>query len=70
MRKEPFWLVWCCGGGKPTFAHETYEDALAEADRLAAINSDNVFYVLRTVARVTIERPAPTITRIGPVREE
>lgn len=41
--------------GKPKYAHNTYEEALKEAERLAKQENDN-FEVLKVVAEVEIEK--------------
>lgn len=44
---KAFFLVWCPTGTKsPRFRHETYEDAVKEAERLAKDVPGQEFYVL------------------------
>ncbi len=54
---NPFWLVWNPHGGVPTYKHPSFDSARKEAERLAAENPDQSFFVLGTqgVAR-KIER--------------
>ena len=68
MIGEPsrFWMVYGIGGGRPTYQHETYESAMAEAKRLARENLENTFVVLEAIASVcktefvTVTFRAPT----------
>lgn len=41
-----FWLVWCEGGGSPTFKHENLRAAETEARRLAATAPGKRFVVM------------------------
>lgn len=44
--KQPFWIVWCDGGGVPTVKHQTIHSARIEAERLARTNPGQRFHVL------------------------
>jgi hypothetical protein len=45
-----FWVVWNPHGGKPTYRHLSFDDAKAEAERLAGASGLNhIFYVLECV---------------------
>lgn len=47
---EQFFMVM--GNGKPTARHDTYEQAVREAERLARLDPSQEFLVLMAVARV------------------
>lgn len=51
---DPFWLVWCVGGGNPTYKHRSEQSARTEAERLAR-NTGKAFAVLQCVGMC--ERP-------------
>jgi len=46
---EPYWVVWCVGGGPPTFKHGSFESADTEAKRLARLHCGEEFVVLESV---------------------
>ena len=46
---EPYWVVWCVGGGPPTYKHRSFESADTEAKRLARLHAGDEFVVLETV---------------------
>lgn len=48
---KKFWAVWKENGHPPTKAHETFEDAIAEATRLIAGNGGR-FYILEVIGIV------------------
>jgi hypothetical protein len=48
-RSEPFFMVYGYGQGAPTVIHDTFDQASAEAKRLADRYPDIRFYVLATV---------------------
>ena len=50
---QPFWVVWCDGGGTPTVKHGTPESARAEAERLARTNQGRKFHVLGAIGHAT-----------------
>jgi hypothetical protein len=50
-----FWLVWNPDGSNPTYRHESYAAAQAEAKRLALRHPGQEFYVLAADARVISE---------------
>jgi hypothetical protein len=52
MAGPPFWSVYGEHGQIPVFEHKTYESALAEAERLAALKPGKRFYVLAPVTSV------------------
>lgn len=45
--ENPFWIVWCPNRGKAHIRHETEAAALAEAERLAKLESET-FYVMQS----------------------
>lgn len=53
MSKEPFYVVWCPGGGNPTVRHDYHTDALGEAERLSRQNPGKEFFVLMATDRLT-----------------
>lgn len=44
-----FWLVWTQDGHNPKYRHESYQAAQKEAERLAAINPRQHFYVVEAI---------------------
>lgn len=46
----PFWMVWREGGGAPTYPHDSYKAASAEAERLARTQPGAKFTVLEAVS--------------------
>lgn len=52
MSTDTFWIVWCPTGARPpSHRHETYQDAVREAERLAECAYPSEFFVLRAVSR-------------------
>jgi hypothetical protein len=51
MDEDTFFLVWNPEGRAPTRKHETLDIAIGEARRLASLNQNQKFYVLRAVKR-------------------
>lgn len=49
------YYVYNSNRGKPKYPHNSYEEALKEAERLAQLENDN-FEVLKVVAEVEIEK--------------
>lgn len=45
---KTFWMVWRANGGHAHKRHETYELAVEECKRLAALNPNHDFYVLES----------------------
>ncbi|MEM9423045.1 MAG: hypothetical protein AAF986_11220 [Pseudomonadota bacterium] len=54
--KYKFWMVWREGSPTTRFRHSFKEDAEREAERLANLNPGETFYVLKTVAAMTVEK--------------
>lgn len=52
---SPFWIVWTPDGMNPKVKHSSYEKAVREAERLAALSTERSFFVLRaeSVSRVS-----------------
>lgn len=50
MKRGKFWLVWREHGSAPTYKHQTKEDAVQEAERLAKLHPENVFFVMEAKA--------------------
>lgn len=48
-RSEPFFMVYGYGQGAPNVIHDTFDQASAEAKRLADLHPGIRFYVLATV---------------------
>jgi len=59
MKMNKFWVVWNPNAGAPTFRHPTREQALAEAERLAARNPNAAFVVLEAL---TVSRAKTVVT--------
>lgn len=55
--RTQFWMVWRENGSAPTCRHFTKQIALAEAERLAALNPGEVFFVLKATAGVVSQSP-------------
>lgn len=58
---EKFWLVWNTNRGLPTFKHVDQGVAIKEAERLAATNPRDPFFVLEAThcvrsVSVTVEK--------------
>lgn len=52
IKNKSFFMVWRNQGSSPTKKHETYEQALKEAERLVKNNPNIKFYVLESKAEV------------------
>ena len=48
--KKAFWIVWAFESGVPTRQHASKEEALKEAERLAAKHPDKPFHVLQAIS--------------------
>lgn len=48
--KKAFWIVWSSESGAPTHKHVSKEEALKEAERLAAEHPDKPFHVLQAIS--------------------
>lgn len=70
--KEPretrvrFWLVWREFSPDTRYKHQTKKSALEEAERLARLHPDQVFFVLKATAAVKTE--LPPVSRVELVR--
>lgn len=53
----PGFMVWQPSGGLPTMSHDTYDQAKAEAKRLARARPGLPFYVMAPVVVCEIEDP-------------
>lgn len=51
-RPAKFWFVWTKTGRVPRFAHDSFEAATAEAERLATIHPGKTFIVLEAVQKI------------------
>lgn len=51
---EPFWFVWNPNGRVPVYQHPSAKAAVAEAERLARLNSGETFVVLQSVCAVQV----------------
>lgn len=50
MQQQPvFWVVWRFGGATPTVSHPSLAKATEEAERLAAKQPGDIFFVLQAV---------------------
>ena len=63
-RSAPFFMVYGLGQGAPTVIHDSFEQASAEAKRLADRYPGLRFYVLATVGRA--EKVSVEFRRIDP----
>jgi hypothetical protein len=55
---EPeFFLVWNPAGRSPSVRHDRREDASREAERLARLQPDATFYVLRAEGYCKVDAP-------------
>lgn len=54
---ERFWLVWNPNGRNPTYRHTTRESAQIEAERLAALNPRQSFFVLKAAGGALANQP-------------
>lgn len=49
LMNEIFWLVWNPQGNAPKHRHNSKDEAIKEAFRLARLNPDNEFFVLQAL---------------------
>lgn len=56
MNTEQFYMVWNPNRGTPRVKHATHAEAKAEAERLAAKQPGDTFYILRSRNAVTVEK--------------
>lgn len=49
---QSIYYVWCPQGGAPNRQHDSPSSATTEAKRLAKLNPDKSFYVLRAIAKI------------------
>lgn len=54
---ETFYLIWSPEAGAPTVAHYSYEEAEAEAYRLARKHVGRRFYIMESFKLVRAETP-------------
>lgn len=64
--KETFWLVWNPAARNPNFRHKSYEEAEAEASRLASVAPSEEFFVLQAMAHVKRHAPV-TVTKLDEI---
>lgn len=56
-----FWIVWCpTGVTSPSYRHESYESAVAEAERLARCSGSAEFYVMGAETMRKVDNMART----------
>ena len=60
---KKFWLVWRNGGSYPKVMHPSKNDAIAEAERIAAIEQSSVF-VLEAIGFAKPEKPPVSYTEL------
>lgn len=60
-----FYMIWKDNGNAPTRQHSTYDLALEEAQRLAKLTPNSVYYVLSAIVAVTNE-PNITVSSLNP----
>lgn len=46
---KQFWMVWNYAGGTPHYQHQSEQEAIAEAERLASRNPGQSFIVLEAI---------------------
>lgn len=56
MAAEQFYMVWNPNRAPPRVKHATHAEAKAEAERLAAKQPGDTFYILRSRNAVTVEK--------------
>ena len=56
---NPFWMVFCPTSNSPKKQHPSYEDAKAEAMRLAELYPRDVFFVLAVQCAFSAPKPKP-----------
>lgn len=56
---EAFWTVWNPARSAPTVRHDSREEALREAERLASIQPNDSFYVMQAI---TVSRKVTVTT--------
>lgn len=59
--RNPFWIVWNPERGLPRCRHSTFEDAMAEAKRLARTRCGEEFIVLLSRAAVCVRDPVEVV---------
>ena len=69
MKSEAFkfWMVWREGSSAPEHKHTSKAAAVNEAERLAKLNPDQTFYILKTTAAV---RANSSISRIKLIADD
>lgn len=64
-KSETFWMVWNASSkGRSTFKHPSHAEACKEAERLAKLNPNDEFYVLRSTVKVMVR--TSSVTEITP----
>lgn len=61
MEKFKFWMVWREGTPVTKHRHQFKVEAEKEAERLAAANPGEVFFILKTVDAISARKPAPPV---------
>ena len=59
--EDQFFVVWNPSHGLPRYQHATYEEAEAEAKRLALLNRGQRFIVMESCVTVTTDEPVKVI---------
>lgn len=58
MDTRPAFLVWNPSAGFPTFAHDSYQSAIKESERLARNNPGQSFHVMAIAGTSVVEVPS------------
>lgn len=67
MSDEKFWMVWNPERSAPRHRHDYEGGARAEAERLAATNPGQEFYVLEATHRCTVPNPVICTELVAPI---
>ena len=53
-----FYMIWTKKGHKPRFIHPNFDEAQAEAHRLARLTPGAKFIILKAVCKISVAAPA------------
>lgn len=65
---DKFWMVWRDQSPTTRYRHATRLQAVNEAERLAAANPGDIFYVLKSTVALVSEKPAIKRLKLKPDR--
>ncbi len=55
--KSKIWVVWNPMHGPAQVRHYSYESAVCEAERMAALHKGSVFHVMESMGVALVEKP-------------